>query len=278
MIRILTFVALLLAVTGALAGSAAAVAAPAATVRLQTLDDEILVRLNATRASRGLRPLVLSGQLRDAAVAHSRSMLEGGFFTHESRDGSPFAARVKRYYRSSGYSSWSAGENLLYNTARIDARTAIEAWLGSPPHRANLLAPGWREVGIGSLHARSAGGTFGGRPTWVVTMDFGTRAGVRKTAAVEGARAKPRTATSGPAKARPPRPKAAAGPTRPSKRSVDRVLPQPARSVPVGAAADEPSAAASREGSGGDEPDTMPRRARDDGAQDGNGGDEDDGP
>lgn len=254
MIRILTFFALLLAVTGALAGSAAAVAAPAATVRLQTLDGEILVRLNATRVSRGLRPLVLSSQLRDAAVAHSRSMLEGGFFTHESRDGSPFVARVKRYYRSSGYASWSAGENLLYNTARIDARAAIEAWLGSPPHRANMLAPGWREVGIGSLHARSAGGTFGGRPTWVVTIDFGTRAGGRKTAAVEAARAKPSAAAPAPAKARPPRPKAAK-PTRPSKRFVVRVLPQPARSAPVGAAADEPSAAATREDWGGDERD-----------------------
>ena len=273
MIRILTVCALLLAVTGVLSGSAAAATAPAATVRLQTLDKEILVRLNATRVSRGLRPLVLSSQLRDAAVAHSRSMLEGGFFTHESRDGSPFAARVKRYYRSSGYASWSAGENLLYNTARIDARSAIEAWLTSPPHRANLLAPGWREVGIGSLHARSAGGTFGGRPTWVITMDFGTRTGGRTIAAVEAARAKPGTATSAPAKAQPSNPKAAR-PTRPSKRYVDRVLPQPARSAPVGAAADEPSAAASREGSGDDEPDTMPRRARDDGAQGGNGGDD----
>lgn len=274
MIRIVTVCALLLAVTGVLAGSAAAATAPAATVRLQTLDDEILVRLNATRVSRGLRPLVLSSQLRDAAVAHSRSMLEGGFFAHESRDGSPFVARVKRYYRSSGYVSWSAGENLLYNTAGIDARTAIEAWLGSPPHRANLLAPGWREVGIGSLHARSAGGTFGGRPTWVVTMDFGTRADGRKTAAVEAATAKPRTATSEPAKAGPAKPKAARA-TRPSKRDVDRVLPQPARPAPVGAATDEPSTAASRGGSGNNnEPDPLPRRARDDAAQDGNGGDD----
>jgi len=260
--RILTVFALLLAVTGAFAGSAAAVAAPAAAVRLQTLDDEILVRLNATRVSRGLRPLMLSSQLRDAAVAHSRSMLEGGFFTHESRDGSPFAARVKRYYRSSGYASWSAGENLLYNTAGLDARMAIEAWLDSPPHRANMLAPGWREVGIGSLHASSAGGTFGGSPTWVVTMDFGTRTGSRTTAAVVATKAGPRPAASAPAKARPSKP-SASRPTKPSKRTVDRVLPGPARSAQVGFNAD-------------DEPEPTPRRARDDGGQDGNGENEGD--
>ena len=270
--RIVTCLALLLTATAVLAGTAAAVATPAAAVRLQTLDAEILVRLNATRVSRGLRPLVLSSQLRDAAVAHSRSMLEGGFFAHESRDGSPFTARVKRYYRPTGYASWSAGENLLYNTARIEARAAIQAWLASPPHRANLLDPGWREVGIGSLHARAAGGTFGGRPTWVVTMDFGTRTGARKTAAVEAARAKPRTATQAPAKALPTKPKAAK-PTRPAKRFVDRVLPQPARSAPAGAARAKATAAAAHEDPGGDERDTMPRRSRDEGAQNATGGD-----
>jgi hypothetical protein len=27
-----------------------------------------------------------------------------------------------------------------------------------------MLDPGWREVGIGSVHASTAGGTFGGGP------------------------------------------------------------------------------------------------------------------
>ncbi len=258
-----TLCAMLLAVTGAIAGSASAAdTAPAATVRLQALDHEILVRLNATRASHRLRPLVVSRQLEAAAVAHSRSMLAGGFFAHESRDGSPFVARVKRYYRSSGYTSWSAGENLLYNSARIDARTAIAAWLDSPGHRANMLAPAWREVGIGSLRASSAGGTFRGAPTWVITMDFGSRAGGRSTAAVEAGQAKPRTADSARAREQPSRPKAA----RPLKRIVDRVLPRPARFARAGAAAAAGQGTAARDDSGEDEPYTMPRRARDDGA------------
>ena len=71
-----------------------------------------------------------------------------------------------------------AGENILYNTSDIDAdHQAIQAWLDSPPHRENMLNPDWREVGIGSVHASTAGGTFGGEPTWVITMDFGTRTG-----------------------------------------------------------------------------------------------------
>jgi len=175
--RSLVFVALLLAFAGPVAGSTSAADSTASrTVLLGALNDRILIRLNATRASNDLRPLVLSDDLQRAAAAHSRSMLDGGFFQHESQDGSPFAVRVKHFYRTAGYQRWSAGENLLYSTSEIDASTAIRMWLNSPSHRANMLNPAWHEVGIGSFYASAAGGTFGGEATWVITMDFGTRA------------------------------------------------------------------------------------------------------
>jgi len=168
--------AFLLAVTGLISGSTTASgAASAPTVRLQTLNSDILISLNATRVSKKLRPLVVSDDLQRAASAHSRSMLNNGFFQHESKDGSPFFVRVKHYYVAAGYESWSAGENLLYSTSEISAPAAIRAWLNSPLHRANMLSPAWREVGIGAFYASEAGGTFGGAATWVITMDFGMR-------------------------------------------------------------------------------------------------------
>jgi uncharacterized protein YkwD len=145
--------------------------------RLQALDREILVALNEARVARGLRPLTQSDGLEGAAVAHSRSMLEDGFFAHESRDGSPFTKRVRAFYPSSGYQAWRAGENLIFSTAELRAGAAIQAWLASPGHRRNMLDPDWREVGVGSLHARTAGGTFHGTATWVITVDFGARSG-----------------------------------------------------------------------------------------------------
>ncbi len=174
---------LLLALSAAVASTASASdATPASTERLQALDNQILARLNAKRAAHGLRPLVVSGQLETAAVAHSRDLLQAGVFQHDSPDGTSFVQRLKRFYSPSGYSSWTAGENILYNTGDIDADTAIQAWLDSPPHRQNMLDPGWREVGIGSVHASTAGGTFGGGPAWVITMDFGVRTGGAKAA------------------------------------------------------------------------------------------------
>jgi len=178
--RSTVLVVLLLAVTGSIAGStSAADAAPVTTARLQALNNDILIGLNATRSSHGLRPLVLSANLQRSAATHSRSMLDGGFFEHQSRDGSSFATRLKRFYRSAGYDTWSVGENLLYSTSEIDATSAIEAWLNSPAHRENMLNPTWREVGIGSLSASTAGGIFGGEATWLITVDFGTRSASR---------------------------------------------------------------------------------------------------
>ncbi len=143
--RSLALLAFLLVATGLIAGSAnAATSKSASTVRLQALSNRILISLNATRAAKNLRPLVVSDDLQRSAAAHSRSMLAGGFFEHESRDGSPFSRRLKHFYRTTGYDSWSAGENLLYSTSAIKASMAIRAWLDSPTHRANMLNPAWR--------------------------------------------------------------------------------------------------------------------------------------
>jgi uncharacterized protein YkwD len=174
--RALALCALLLATTSLIGGQAGAVdTAPAATARLQVLEKDILIRLNATRASYGVRRLTLSTDLQSAAVSHSRFMLTEGYFAHESSDGSPFSVRLKHFYAAAGFDHWSVGENLLYTTGKLSAANAINAWLGSPSHRKNLLSPAWREVGIGALRASSANGTFGGEPTAVVTMDFGSR-------------------------------------------------------------------------------------------------------
>ncbi len=183
--RALVLCALLVTLGASLAGPASAAnAAPTSTERLLTLDQQILAGLNESRAKHGLRPLVMSSKLQEAAVFHSRAMLQGGFFAHDTPGGASFAARVRGFYRSAGYNSWSVGENLLYSTEAVTANTAIAAWLASPGHRENMLMPEWREVGIGSLRANAASGLFGGEATWVVTMDFGTRSGKIETKAV----------------------------------------------------------------------------------------------
>ena len=170
---------MLLVLGVATAGQASAAGTtPATTEQLRTLDQALLDRLNELRAEHGLRPLVLSGGLQQAAAFQSRSMLNGGFFAHDAPNGPTFSSRLKRFYGPmAGRGGWSAGENLLYTSGGLDANQAIEAWMGSPGHRKNMLDPSWREVGIAAMRTSSAGGVYGGGPTSVVTMDFGVRPG-----------------------------------------------------------------------------------------------------
>ncbi len=154
---------------------AAAVTSPGTPQRLPAIEAGILTQLNAVRAANGLRPLVLSDALQDAAVAHSRAMLQGGYFEHDSPDGTSFASRLRRYYSPRGFDTWSVAENLLFASPAVSPAEVINAWMQSPPHRENILTPRWHEVGIGTLQADSAPGTFGDRPTMLVTLDFGLR-------------------------------------------------------------------------------------------------------
>ena len=177
--RLISLLLVLLALGVAAAGTASAAGTtPTAAERLQTLDQALLVRLNDLRAEHGLRPLVLSAPLEHAAAFHSRAMLNGGFFAHDAPNGTTFSMRLKRFYAPvAGKGGWSGGENLLYTSGGLDADEAIEAWMGSAGHRKNMLDPNWREVGVAAMRTTSAGGVFGGGPTWIVTMDFGVRPG-----------------------------------------------------------------------------------------------------
>ena len=57
----------------------------------------------------------------------------------------------------------------------MDAARALKLWMHSPEHRANLLSPDWREVGLSAVHVDSAPGTYHGLGVTIVTADFGAR-------------------------------------------------------------------------------------------------------
>ena len=139
------------------------------------LESGVLVELNAIRRAHGLVPVRLSHPLSAAADAHSRSMGRYGYFEHESRDGSAFWKRVQRFYGAGSYGTWSVGENLLWSSGGVDASGALKLWMESPAHRANILTPRWREVGLSAVNVAGAPGVYGGRDVVIITSDFGVR-------------------------------------------------------------------------------------------------------
>jgi uncharacterized protein YkwD len=165
-----------LVVLGISASGAHATGKPARTIAsANQLEAEVLGQLNAIRRAHRLTPLKLSRPLSSAADTHSHAMGKFGFFAHESRDGSEFWRRVKRWYGPGGYRSWAVGENLLWSTGSLNAAAALKLWMASPPHRKNILTPRWREVGLSAVSVASAPGVYGGRDVTIVTSDFGVR-------------------------------------------------------------------------------------------------------
>ena len=114
---------------------------------------EMLNLLNQERARAGLPPLVMDETLRQVARQHSREMFELGYFGHDSPvTGSP-ADRLLR----AGVRFRVAGENLAYAP---NVRLAHEGLMNSPEHRANILNPQFRRVGIGAVRSELRGTMF----------------------------------------------------------------------------------------------------------------------
>lgn len=157
------------------AGASASESTSSTLTRVTTLEELVIREINAIRATHGVGPLVPSQALSRAADRHSRSMALVGFFAHESRNGTPFWERVRQFYFSNTR-SWTVGENLaMFGGTTPSAQSIVTAWMASPGHRANLLRRYYRDAGIAIVHHPTAGGVFGGRSTWVVTLDFGRR-------------------------------------------------------------------------------------------------------
>jgi uncharacterized protein YkwD len=169
--------ALLLVVLAALAPTASSASNHGSdSQQAQTLESRLAHEINAVRSQRHLRSLVESRALRLAAESNSAAMLDQGYFAHESPDGTSFADRLKQFYPANPNDYWTVGENLAMTGPNEPlARDLVARWMESPRHRANLLDPRWRELGIGVRFAPSPKGAFGGLATWVVTLDLGSR-------------------------------------------------------------------------------------------------------
>jgi uncharacterized protein YkwD len=136
---------------------------------------QLLLEINEFRVAHSVRPLRVGPALRRAAEQHNREMGRLGYFSHDSANGTDCAQRLERYYPPSRTRFWSVGENLLWSARDLTPLGALRVWLHSPPHRANLLRPDWRQIGLSALNLPSAPGYFGHRRIWLVTADFGVR-------------------------------------------------------------------------------------------------------
>jgi uncharacterized protein YkwD len=123
-------------------------------------ETSLLRAVNATRQANGLRPLKLESHLQNAARYWSQTLLHTNAFTHGD-----FGGRMRTFHVNG-----MAGENIAWGTGPYaSARSVVNMWMNSPGHRANLLNPAYRFIGVGI-----ATGTFQGYSgASISTADFG---------------------------------------------------------------------------------------------------------
>lgn len=173
--RALRFALALAALVAAALLADSALATTRSERNLGTLNHQVLAAVNKFRVAHGLVALHESAALDRSARQHSLEMGRRGYFGHSSADGTVFWRRIRRYYSARGYSYWSVGENLLWESPSVGAAGAMKLWIASPPHLQNLLAPQWRQIGVSAVRVVRAPGVFQGRTVTIITTDFGVR-------------------------------------------------------------------------------------------------------
>src|SRR5215218_8347877 len=124
---------------------------------LPAIADATLCLLNGERADHGLAPLAPNRRLAAAATAYARDLVAGSYFSHTARDGSGLLDRIERTGYVRRDAGWVLGENLAWGTGGLATPGSImQAWMGSPGHRENILNAEFREVGIGVVTGNPA--------------------------------------------------------------------------------------------------------------------------
>jgi uncharacterized protein YkwD/uncharacterized membrane protein required for colicin V production len=105
-------------------------------------EGQLLALVNRARAENGLDPVTIDPTIREVGRAYAVRMFQEGFFAHVDPNGATPFDRM----RTGGVTFRAAGENLaLAPTVQI----AHDGLMNSPGHRANILNPRYRRVGIG---------------------------------------------------------------------------------------------------------------------------------
>jgi uncharacterized protein YkwD len=136
---------------------------------LQTSQDftnRVIELTNIERKKAGLRELKYESRLATAAFRHSQNMALQDYFSHKQPNGSTMGDRIK----ATGYQYSRAAENISGGQSTPEA--AVQAWMNSPGHRANILNPKLQEIGVGYYFLANDTGNVNYKHYW--TQVFAT--------------------------------------------------------------------------------------------------------
>lgn len=114
------------------------------------LEKELLTLINKQRAAYGLSNLSFDTALQKTARAKAEDLVANNYFAHNSPTyGTPF-----EMMKSFGVTYKTAGENIAGNST---LEGAVNAWMNSQGHRANILNNAYNLTGIGVVKSNTYG-------------------------------------------------------------------------------------------------------------------------
>ena len=116
------------------------------------VEREIYRLTNIERARVGLHPLIWCDYLAEAARSHSDDLVANNIMGHIGSDGSTVLIRVQRTNSTMTY----VGENVT-TAVGGSAESALNSWMNSPGHKANLLHAGYTHIGVGFSYVEGIG-------------------------------------------------------------------------------------------------------------------------
>jgi uncharacterized protein YkwD len=117
----------------------------------------VAATLARLRSGEGLARLSPDSALEKAALEQAGFMAGSGRMNHTTRWGRDFASRMKQ----DGINGIRA-ENIAYGA--FDADKVVAVWMGSPPHRRNMLDPRFTRFGLAWV------GDGNGRRYWAMVL------------------------------------------------------------------------------------------------------------
>ena len=113
-------------------------------------EKEVFDLINEQRTKNGLSALKIDDQVTNVARIKAKDLVDNNYFAHESPTyGTPF-----QMLKNFGISYKTAGENIAGNSSN---QKAVEAWMNSEGHRANILNGNYNYTGIGVVNSSKYG-------------------------------------------------------------------------------------------------------------------------
>lgn len=123
------------------------------TSQLTAEEQEVFDLINAKRVANGLTTLKIDDELQNVARIKAKDMVDNNYFSHNSPIyGSPFDM-IKKF----GISYKTAGENIAGNSSNSGA---VNAWMNSKGHRANILNNSFNYTGVGVVKSPKYGKVY----------------------------------------------------------------------------------------------------------------------